>query len=458
MKKYLSLIFSAVLSLTAVASMPVSAEGTDDSIKNMTVIGDSIASGHGLSEDEYSYSQICADYFGCNVDNFAVAGTDSDELREMIQNMDDSQKQSISNSDVVVISIGGNDIISYSCKRILEFTAGKNLLKSGFTADDIPEEPSLNDITRMVNMRGEGGLKDYVDTNPRASFDLNKELSNIYKNLCVSSDSSEGIIPEKIMGNITTVVNTIKEINPNARIIVQTVYQPLQLSQEYITSEYGNGGYASMLSLVRTRYNSVMDVFRTELQKVEGIEVADVFYQFTSLNNVLTDSDNATPGYTYYFTDMQEPFEAETEGGKTKDFHPNQKGHLAIATTIIDTLGIKNENSGELYAQIFNNLDDGKNYPLIAYKTLIESTDIPLGDSDRDGLVNAVDATSVLAEYARLSTGKPAQFSEKQNLAVDTNRDKLVDSVDATSILRYYAHLSTGGTSDAVDFLYSSTN
>jgi len=423
----------------------------------MTVIGDSIASGYGLSENEYSYAQICADYFGCNVDNFAVAGIDSTDLCTAIQNINDVQKQSIINSDVIVISIGGNDIINYSCKRILDFTANKNLLKPGFTADDIPEDPSINDIIRMVNLSGEGGLKDYVDGNMLATIELNNELSSIYQNLCISSGSHEGIIPNKVMGNINTTVSAIRQVNPNARIIVQTVYQPLQLSQEYILSEYGNGSYASMLSLIRTRFNSVMDFFRKELQKIEGIEIADVFYQFTSLNDVINGSTNETPGYAYYFTDMQEPFEAETEGGKTKDFHPNQKGHLAIATTIIDTLGIKTENSGELYAKIFNSLDDKEDYPLIAYKTFTETTDVSLGDLNKDGLINAVDATAVLSEYATLSTGDQTKLSEKQKLAVDINRDNLVDAVDATSILSYYAHLSTGGTSEAFDFFNSQT-
>lgn len=455
MKKYLSLILSAVMSFSAFASVPAYAESSDSSINNMVVFGDSISSGYGLSDSEYSYSEICADYYGCNVDNFAVSGTSSTTLCNTIQNLSDSKKQSIANSDVVVISTGGIDIINYSSKRILEFMANKNLLKSGFTADDIPETPGLSDITRMVNLRGEGGLKEYLDENPRATFDLNTELSRIYKNLCISSDSTDGVIPDKIMGNIKTMVNTIKEINPDVRIVVQTVYQPLQLSQEYITSEYGGGSYASMLSLVRTRYNSVMDFFRTELKQIDGIEVADVFQQFSSLNNVLTESSNENPGYTYYFTNIQEPLEATTEGEKTKDYHPNQKGHLAIATTIIDTLGVKNENSGELYAQIFNSLDDKKDYPLIAYRTFINSTDTSLGDLDGDGLINAVDATSILIEYAKLSTGGQSGLSAKQKLTVDTNRDGIVDAVDATSILIYYAHISTGGTSEAFDFFNS---
>ncbi|MDE5834287.1 MAG: hypothetical protein K2H26_02060 [Ruminococcus sp.] len=452
MKKYLSLIFSAVMSLTAIASMPVSAESTDNNtIKSMTVIGDSIASGYGLDENEYSYAQICADYFNCNVDNLAVSGLDSAELCEMMQNMNETQKQSIRNSDVIVISIGGNDIINYSCRKIIEFMAERNLLKSGYTADDIPEEPNFTDIEKMVNMRGQGGFEEYIVKNPMAILQLNTELSNIYKSLCLNSDA---IIPYKIMGNLNTILNIIREINPNTRIIVQTVYQPLQFSPEYAQKEFGTESYATMFSLLRSRYNSIMDNFRTQLKKVDGIEIADVFYQFTSLNDPVNDSTNDTPGCAYYFTDMQEPLEAHTVGGKTKDFHPNQKGHLAIATSIIDTLGIKTENSCELYAQIFNNLEDGKGYPKIAYNTFVKSTETKLGDLDGDGLVNASDATFVLAEYARLSTGVQGQFSEKQKLSVNTNRDRLVDAVDATSILQYYAHLSTGGTSEAVDFFY----
>ena len=75
MKKYLSFILSASLTLSAIAPATAIAEGTENTsptLDNMVVLGDSIARGYGLSETEHSYAEICADYFGANLDNFGA--------------------------------------------------------------------------------------------------------------------------------------------------------------------------------------------------------------------------------------------------------------------------------------------------------------------------------------------------------------------------------------------------
>ncbi len=76
----------------------------------------------------------------------------------------------------------------------------------------------------------------------------------------------------------------------------------------------------------------------------------------------------------------------------------------------------------------------------------ITDTEIILGDVNGDGMVDAVDATEILVEYANLSTGGSAMFSDNQKLAGDVNSDNMIDAVDATMILTFYAYLSTGGT------------
>ena len=48
-----------------------------------------------------------------------------------------------------------------------------------------------------------------------------------------------------------------------------------------------------------------------------------------------------------------------------------------------------------------------------------------------------------LAEYARLSSRQPAAFSEKEKKAADVDKNGMVDSVDASKILAYYAYLSS---------------
>ena len=69
------------------------------------------------------------------------------------------------------------------------------------------------------------------------------------------------------------------------------------------------------------------------------------------------------------------------------------------------------------------------------------------GDVNDDGMVDSTDATALLEEYARTSTGGDPTFTEKQKKAADVNGDGMCDSSDASGILSYYAYVST--TSDA---------
>ena len=69
--------------------------------------------------------------------------------------------------------------------------------------------------------------------------------------------------------------------------------------------------------------------------------------------------------------------------------------------------------------------------------------DYDLGDVNNDGFVDAVDASMVLSEYARLSANQNAAFTDKQRSAANVNGDGYVDAVDASNILAYYAYLSS---------------
>ena len=62
---------------------------------------------------------------------------------------------------------------------------------------------------------------------------------------------------------------------------------------------------------------------------------------------------------------------------------------------------------------------------------------------DSNDIIDAVDASKVLAYYARISTKQEGGFDESQKQAADVNCDGIIDAVDASKILAYYAYLST---------------
>ncbi len=77
-------------------------------------------------------------------------------------------------------------------------------------------------------------------------------------------------------------------------------------------------------------------------------------------------------------------------------------------------------------------------------KPIIPPSASGLGDVDKNGAINAVDASYVLTEYASTSTNHAPSFTAEQTAAADVNKDGSVNAVDASYILSYYAYTSTG--------------
>ena len=65
------------------------------------------------------------------------------------------------------------------------------------------------------------------------------------------------------------------------------------------------------------------------------------------------------------------------------------------------------------------------------------------GDVNKDGKVDAKDASAVLAEYSSASTGSDLTFTRWQRIVGDMKQDSIIDANDASRILIEYARLST---------------
>ena len=72
------------------------------------------------------------------------------------------------------------------------------------------------------------------------------------------------------------------------------------------------------------------------------------------------------------------------------------------------------------------------------------------GDVNRDGLIDASDASEVLLEYARIATGAEPALSK---FLADVNGDGRVDSADASLILAYYTNNAVGEEISFADFI-----
>ena len=174
------------------------------------------------------------------------------------------------------------------------------------------------------------------------------------------------------------------------------------------------------------------------LQEAEiGSSVKDIpnscFYACSDLENVVLPSELESIGSEAFFScpyaKMTIPSTVTSIGydaiGKKPDAHSgsaeNVDGYLIIGTS---------GSYAEKYASKYHfDFIDAENYLA--------------GDVNGNGKVEATDASAVLAEYARASTGAMLTFTMRQQFVGDFNGSGSVNASDASAILAEYARLST---------------
>ena len=105
----------------------------------------------------------------------------------------------------------------------------------------------------------------------------------------------------------------------------------------------------------------------------------------------------------------------------------------------------ESENGRKMQENIFSaEIPDGR-IVIVENPSIEIPEDYTLGDVNGDGLINSVDASAVLTEYAYSMTESGGKFNELQKKAGDVNKDDILNSVDASLILEYYAYVSADG-------------
>ena len=124
---------------------------------------------------------------------------------------------------------------------------------------------------------------------------------------------------------------------------------------------------------------------------------------------------------------------------------------FAYATTPSETM------IGTTYTEVDNN-SSIYSAPIIEIQLSKNEAPILKGDVNFDGLIDAVDASLVLAEISRIAAGEPETFTPEQKIAADVNDDGLIDAVDASLILQLAAEQATTGDEDIAQYITIDTN
>ncbi|MDE6103990.1 MAG: hypothetical protein K2F60_05650, partial [Oscillospiraceae bacterium] len=266
---------AAVLVIMA-GTLSVNAEVTE----NITVLGDSISTGYGLDDSQLSYCGYLQEYFDADLDNFAKDGRQTSELLEQIEN-DDDVRNSLENADLICVTIGGNDVLQIFLDAMSEL------------------------ITRGGNTSGE-------------QFEFSQEF---VQSFIMKFASAIGPAAAQAGENITDIHEQIRELNPDAPVIIQTVYNPFETDDEKLNS---------IMKPLKTFTALYLGVINNAVKQQPAV-IADIHEKF---------DENS-----WLFTNIKE-----------FDIHPNYVGHMLIAEEIIQNL--KLTGNGEIFRTELNKLPE----------------------------------------------------------------------------------------------------
>ncbi len=168
---------------------------------DIVVIGDSIAKGVGSSNTKTkNFGALIGEKVDGKVTNLGITGLDSGQLIEKLKT--EKFQEALKDADVVFVSIGSNDLL----KPFLKIVADS----AGATGEG--KELYKNLQKQFVKMS---------KNDPLAAGDA---LANAVKEIKVNSKLQQGV--EQFPENFQTIISQLKEMNPDAIIYVNNIYNP----------------------------------------------------------------------------------------------------------------------------------------------------------------------------------------------------------------------------------------
>lgn len=362
MKNYMKslAVFSAAMLIVSGQNVLLTAHG--EHVRKIVVLGDSIATGAGLAENESSYVDLLEDYTNIQIQNFAQAHYTTGD---MLTCLSDSQVQeALSQADVILINIGEHDIMD----SFLEVSKGF-MAKFGFEKFTDVFSAKLEDY----------GFKDENDLMPYA----NEMAAAIREN---QDSAAENI----------QLINTELSKYPQAEIIWQTDYNLLDTLDFYDTlSTRRQTAYGAIMNPAKTTLNKALNTYIAQFAEADNCIVADISAEFA--------------GKAYEYTNLYQ-----------LDLNPTAAGHARIAEMIIQQSGLSR--MGDVTDDKVIDASDAAQILLHAANAgsgkeeILNADQITGGDVDEDGMLDSADAAQILVYAAYEGTGQSYQFKKKQSV------------------------------------------
>ncbi len=244
--------------LGAAHTMPVTAASPKGTL---LILGDSIATGHSLSDynssgnpkSQYSWATLLSKEYGAKQVNLAVDGHTTSNLLEVVQNA--NNRNTVAQAKAICISIGGNNFLQLMGRLLSENTLfSPQAVESAYTPMQAAAEQDLDAI-----------------------------------------------------------FTAIKQINPGAKVLVQTMLEPYQ----YFTVEIAPGqSIADWMGSYAARYNTALKT-KAEAYGFTVVDVANAF--------------RVNGQQSWLYASMSEGTPSEIVSALTQaNPHPTADGHCGI--------------------------------------------------------------------------------------------------------------------------------
>ncbi len=212
-------IICALLALTMIAAVACVTVGAADKPEKLLLLGDSITYGYGLegSRDTCaSYGNRLRDYLDISVNDFknaSVNGATSADLLALLPSLE----QDVKNADMIVITIGGNDLLG------LIWDAGRAILGEAFT--------TYGDVLDII-------------ADPAKLVKLTEQLT--------TEKISAAVI--KYTTNLSAIMSYIRSHNQTAEVLLLAQYDPMS----------GVEGLEPISTLANTAINMINTVMKAQ--------------------------------------------------------------------------------------------------------------------------------------------------------------------------------------------------
>lgn len=407
MKKFQKNLIVCAVSIALVAGcctvLPTEAAYVDRDC-SVVALGDDVLC---PTDANHSAAEMVADYLGGTAVNCAKQGETSEDLIKDLQS-DSTVKSAVQKADVVLVSIGTNDIVN----------------------------PILYD-NDVIN------AKNYANMEKMAASITTDNVTDLLE---VMNDTYPALIQET-NDNIDTAIDLIRSMNASCEIVMQDVnnpmgvdYKSLNVSTNRQSAIYNLYKYLGVClkggKLPPNEKITISEGINQHIQTLEDVYVSDFYTPFVGASGEKCIGFYLTNVYTF-------------------DMRYTEIGQVCLAASMIECCDhLQADGNGTAIADAYTTSGESENLPTLraSLDTVIQAAEshtaitYKKGDLNADGSVSINDAYEALSEYAKLAAGGKTDFVPNKRVAADLDGDSKISITDASMILQYYSACAAGET------------